>query len=120
MSTDADAGDNNSSTNNGTNKLIKNSSTNTATNNNSSTNNATNKLLNNSSTNNATNKLINHACIVINTTNKLINNHVDVWNVDIVNDCNNNPDDFWPHRRNNVEEHEHDDRCRHVHHATIK
>jgi hypothetical protein len=30
-----------------------------------------------------------------NTTNKLINNHVDVWwNVDIVSDWNNNPDDF--------------------------
>jgi hypothetical protein len=27
-----------------------------------------------------------------NATNKLTNNHADVWNVDIVNDGNNNPD----------------------------
>jgi hypothetical protein len=35
--------------------------------------------------------------------NKLTNNHVDVWNVDIVNDWNNDPDDFRSDRRDRVD-----------------
>jgi hypothetical protein len=36
-------------------------------------------------------------------TNKLTNNHVDVWNVDIVNDWNNDANDFRSDRRDHVD-----------------
>jgi hypothetical protein len=36
-------------------------------------------------------------------TNKLTNNHVDVWNVDTVNDGNNDSDDFRSDRRDHVD-----------------
>jgi hypothetical protein len=38
-----------------------------------------------------------------NATDKLTNNHVDVYNVDIVNDGNNDSDDFRSDRRDNID-----------------
>jgi hypothetical protein len=37
-----------------------------------------------------------------NATDKLTNNHVDIWNVDILNHWNNDSGDFRSNRRDNV------------------